>query len=77
LKVARADSLSDFRSLFERCRADVRTLVIAFTIAVLPWDAEAGNQSVFENERVIAWRLGSGERAAPLAIDAFRESSLR
>ena len=48
---------------------DVRTLVIAFTIAALPWYAEAETQRVFENERVIAWRLASGERAEPLVRD--------
>lgn len=47
----------------------VRTLVIAFTIAALPWYAEAETQRVFENERVIAWRFASGERAEPLVRD--------
>ena len=47
----------------------VRTLLVAFTIAALPWQAEAQTQRVFENERVIAWRLASGERAERLVQD--------
>lgn len=46
----------------------MRTLVIAFTIAALPWN-EAQTQKLFENERVIAWRLASGERTEPLIRD--------
>jgi quercetin dioxygenase-like cupin family protein len=46
----------------------VRTLLIVFTIAALPC-AEAEAQRLFENERVIAWRLASGERAEPLVGD--------
>ena len=47
----------------------MRTLVIAFTIAALPCYAEAETQRLFENERVIAWRLASDERAEPLVRD--------
>ena len=44
----------------------MRTLLIAFTIATLSPYAESQGQKLFENERVIAWRLASGEWAAPL-----------
>jgi hypothetical protein len=44
-------------------------LVIAFTIVALPWSAEAQTQKLFENERVIAWRLASGARAEPPVRD--------
>ena len=44
----------------------MRTLLIAFTIATLSPDAESQGQKLFENERVIAWRLASGEWAPPL-----------
>ena len=48
----------------------VRTLLVVFTIAALPWQAEAQTQRVFENEHVIAWRLVSGgERTEPLVRD--------
>ena len=47
----------------------MRTLMIAFTVAALPWYAEAETQRLFENERVIAWRLASDERAEPLVRD--------
>jgi hypothetical protein len=47
----------------------VRTLVIAVTLAVLPWFADAEAQQLFENERVIAWRRASGEGADPLVRD--------
>lgn len=47
----------------------MRTLVIAFIIVALPWYAEAETQRLFENERVIAWRLASDERAEPLVRD--------
>ena len=40
----------------------MRTLVIAFTIVALPCYAEAETQRLFENERVIVWRLAPGER---------------
>jgi quercetin dioxygenase-like cupin family protein len=40
-------------------------LLIVFTLAALPC-AEPEAQRLFENERVIAWRLASGERAEPL-----------
>jgi hypothetical protein len=45
----------------------VRTLVVALVIAALPWPAEAQARRLFENERVIAWRLASGEWTLPLA----------
>ena len=55
---------------------DVRTLAIASTIVALastigalPWYAEAETPRLFENERVIAWRFASGERAEPLVRD--------
>jgi quercetin dioxygenase-like cupin family protein len=38
-------------------------------MAAVPYHAEAGRQRLFENERVIAWRLTSGERAEPLVRD--------
>ena len=47
----------------------MRTLMIAFTVAALPWYAEAETQRLFENERVIAWRFASDERAEPLVRD--------
>ena len=55
---------------------DGRALVIASTIGALsstigalPWYAEAEASRLFENERVIAWRFASGERAVPLVRD--------
>jgi uncharacterized RmlC-like cupin family protein len=47
----------------------VRTLVIAFTIVALPCSADAEMQRLFENERVIVWRLAPGDRAEPLVHD--------
>ena len=47
----------------------MRTLVIAFAIAAVPWHAEAETRRLFDNERVIAWRLASGDRAEPLGRD--------
>jgi quercetin dioxygenase-like cupin family protein len=47
----------------------VRTLVMALTVAVLPWDVEAQAQRLFENERVVAWRLAPGEQAQALIRD--------
>ena len=47
----------------------MRTLLIAFTIAVLPSQPKPESQSLFENERVIAWRLTSGVPAEPLVRD--------
>ena len=44
----------------------MRTLLIAFTIAALPWNAEGQTRKVLENDRVIAWRLAVGEPTAPL-----------
>jgi quercetin dioxygenase-like cupin family protein len=46
----------------------VRKLMLAFIIAAIPWHAEA-EQRLFENERVIAWRLVSGERPELLVRD--------
>ena len=48
---------------------DVRTLVLALTIAALPGSAGSETERVFENERVVAWRLASGERSEPLVPD--------
>jgi hypothetical protein len=42
----------------------MRTLIIAFSLVALPWHAGAEPKSLFENERVIAWRFASGESAA-------------
>ena len=47
----------------------MRTLLIAFTIVALPCHAEAETQTLFENERVIVWRLAPGETAEPLIRD--------
>lgn len=47
----------------------MRTLVIVFTVAAFPHYAGAEAQRLFENERVIAWRLASDERAEPLVRD--------
>ena len=47
----------------------MRTLVIAFTIVALPGSADAETQTLFENERVIVWRLAPGDRAKPLVRD--------
>jgi hypothetical protein len=47
----------------------VRTLVIAFAIDALTCSAEAATQRLFENERVVAWRLASGDNAKPLVRD--------
>ena len=40
--------------------------MFAFTVAALPWCAEAEAQRLIENDRVIAWRLAPGERTEPL-----------
>ena len=47
----------------------MRTLAIAFTVVALSWHAEAQAQRLFENERVIVWRLAPGERAESLVRD--------
>lgn len=47
----------------------VRALTIALTIATIPWHLEAQTQKLFENDRVIAWKLALGERTEPLIRD--------
>ncbi len=42
----------------------MRTLIIALSLVALPWHTGAETKSLFENERVIAWRVASGESAA-------------
>jgi hypothetical protein len=44
----------------------MRALVIAFALAVLEWHAAADVEKLFENERVIAWTIASGEATEPL-----------
>lgn len=47
----------------------MRTLVIAFTLFALPSYAEAQTQKLFDNERVMAWRLALGAGAEPRVRD--------
>jgi hypothetical protein len=56
------------QSLPQRCD-DMRTLAIAFTMVSLPWHAEAQTPRLFENDRVVAWRLAPGKRAEPLLAE--------
>ena len=56
----------------------MRTLVMAFAIAALPWHAEAGTRKLFETSE--SSRGGSRRataRSRSVAISAFRELSLR